>query len=500
MILKGNKKISITRHLLVMVLAISTTITTILTGIQFALEYHHRNNELLLLIEGVRSGVVPGLETHLWQMDVAAAAVQLKSMLGSLDVSSIKMITPAGDILFDEQKPNFTPKYPIKTVMEVRATHRDTSNTLLATVEFTFYRDKLLNELFDHVMVVLALNGLKTLLVASILAWVFYRRLADPLIKMTAYYRKNREPSFTDPEELVKVAKSRQDDELQELLTYLVKREDLVREWAKEQETKLSDTEQKLATTGHQLELEKARAETSARLAQLGEMASSIAHEINNPLAIISGYSFIILRELKKEPPNLVRIDDTIRQIERTTSRITKIITGLRAYARDGSQDPMEAVPLQSLLDDALSLTETRLKAKGIMLKVMSHHPPDSAVNCRSVQIVQVLVAILNNAIDAVKDLSDPWIELQTDVLNKNAKITITDAGTGIPQDVAKRLFEPFFTTKPVGVGTGLGLSIAHGIIADHNGSISLDHSAKNTRFVIEIPATACEDQHRSVS
>jgi signal transduction histidine kinase len=244
-----------------------------------------------------------------------------------------------------------------------------------------------------------------------------------------------------------------------------------------------------LADADEIIKLEKMRAEASARLAQLGEMATSIAHEINNPLAIISGHNYAIRKELSKAEFDREKVIASTQFVEATTQRITKIITGLRAYARDGSHEPMAVTSIKEILNDTIAMTEIRMQTKGIKMSVKNHSNADLMINCRGVQIVQTLVALLNNSVDALNGLDERWVELGTAFDGNMIEISVTDSGSGISNEIEGRIFQPFFTTKAVGVGTGLGLSIAHGILKSHGGKIFVDRSSKNTKFVMQIPA-----------
>lgn len=246
--------------------------------------------------------------------------------------------------------------------------------------------------------------------------------------------------------------------------------------------------ESALADADETIRQERIKAEASARLAQLGEMATSIAHEINNPLAIISGYNFLIRKEASKPVADMAKITSTNDSVEQTIKRITKIITGLRSYARDGAADPFEISGINQMIDDTVSMVETRLRSKGVPLRLVGNKAEGILINGRAVQIVQVLVAMINNSFDAVCSLPSPWLELEVQQAGQIVKIILTDAGPGISPEIEAKIFNPFFSTKPVGQGTGLGLSIAHGIIQEHGGRIFVDHSCKNTRFVIELP------------
>lgn len=233
-----------------------------------------------------------------------------------------------------------------------------------------------------------------------------------------------------------------------------------------------------------ELEISKIQLINSSKMASLGEMASGMAHEINNPLAIIQGKVKVIsmmLEDLHITNPNLFT---EIHKIKLTTDRIDKIVKGLRNFSRASNNDPFEPISLQKLLDETLDLCSEKFKAHGIDLKIKS--VPDVTILCRPSQISQVFINLLNNSSDAIENLDKKWIEISFQTLNNKVSIIFTDSGQGIPADIATKIMEPFFTTKEVRKGTGLGLSIAKSIVDTHHGSLWLDQSCNNTRFVIE--------------
>lgn len=253
---------------------------------------------------------------------------------------------------------------------------------------------------------------------------------------------------------------------LLEQLTFSQKAEALVEERTKE------------------LEISKIQLINSSKMASLGEMASGMAHEINNPLAIIQGKVKVISMMLEDLQINHPSVFTEIHKIKLTTDRIDKIVKGLRNFSRASYNDPFEPVSVQKLLDETLDLCSEKFKAHGITLHI--HDVPDVNIMCRPSQISQVFINLLNNSNDAIEDLKEKWIDIDFKVENGKVCIFFTDSGPGIPEDIANRIMEPFFTTKEVRKGTGLGLSIAKSIIETHHGSLWLDHSHPHTRFVIE--------------
>ncbi len=144
------------------------------------------------------------------------------------------------------------------------------------------------------------------------------------------------------------------------------------------------------------------------------------------------------------------------------------------------------------MIDDTLELCREKFYQNAIELKVGS--VPDIKLPIRSVQISQVLLNLLNNAFDAVKELPDPNVTIDFELTATDLFIKISDSGSGIPAAITDRIFDPFFTTKEVGQGTGLGLSISRSILLDHQGDIHLLHNEARTTFCVRLPFSRKEN------
>jgi PAS domain S-box-containing protein len=233
-----------------------------------------------------------------------------------------------------------------------------------------------------------------------------------------------------------------------------------------------------------ELDKERSRAVHNAKLASLGEMSAGIAHEINNPLAVISG-NLALLKKLRSDE---FKFSAKIDAIEKASARISKIVTGLRKFSRttEGSEHKLES--LSNIIEEALLLTEAKCKRHSTPITVSA--PTNLWLHCDSVEIEQVLVNLINNAVDAVKNLPQRWIKLRAFSMDDQIVVQVEDSGPGISLEAEEKIFRPFYTTKPVGAGTGLGLSISKGILDQHKADFSVNREFANTCFEIRFPAS----------
>lgn len=236
-----------------------------------------------------------------------------------------------------------------------------------------------------------------------------------------------------------------------------------------------------------ELSLQTAKAQYSSKLATLGEMAGGMAHEINNPLAIIRANCEQALKLAQREPEkNLPRIYEKLNKAIETCERIYKIIQGLRLFSRQADNENFEIVDLSEIVQNTLELCRERFYRFGVNL--LAETTPSIQLECRPTQISQVLLNLLNNAFDATLERPNKWIRLEFKTRKDVLEIRVSDSGTGVPLKIQEKIFEPFFTTKGPGHGMGLGLSISKGIIEDHHGRIMYKDDLGLPTFVMQIP------------
>jgi len=226
----------------------------------------------------------------------------------------------------------------------------------------------------------------------------------------------------------------------------------------------------------------------SSKLASLGEMAGGIAHEINNPLAIISGNITRLKFMLAEDKLDPKKAFEMFNRIDTTVSRIAKIISSMRVLARDGSKDSFDKVSVRKIINDVVIVCTEKFKQHEV--EFIYEEPCENLmVECRHVQVSQVLINLLNNAFDAVVESDEKlsFIKIQTQLVAGSVQILISNSGKTISPLIVHKIMEPFFTTKEVGKGTGLGLSISKKIIENHKGKLFVDTNKEWTTFVVEL-------------
>lgn len=230
----------------------------------------------------------------------------------------------------------------------------------------------------------------------------------------------------------------------------------------------------------------------SAKMATLGEMATGLAHEINQPLNVMRMAVVNALKRLENGDVQADYLQDKLKRIDAQVLRASRVVDHMRVFGRRSAIEQHLFEPWQAV-EGALSLLADGLRSKGVDLRVATA-PPQTLVMGHQDQLEQVLINLLVNARDALLEQRaqqrelQPWIALRMEADERQVRLLVEDNGGGIDPRLLERIFEPFFTTKPVGVGTGLGLSVSYGIIDAMGGCLSVDNAVDGARFCIELP------------
>lgn len=226
------------------------------------------------------------------------------------------------------------------------------------------------------------------------------------------------------------------------------------------------------------------------KLASLGKLAATVAHEINNPLAAVLTYTRLMMKLISRGRFTQERLEDVARYLtimESETARCGEIVKNLLAFSRQ-PKITVEASSIEELIEKTLPLISHDLEMKNIQL-VKEIEPDLPKIKCSSRHIQQALLNLLSNASEAMPEGGTLTVTAKRSKIDGFVEAVISDTGCGISEEDLKNIFEPFFTTKEEGRGVGLGLSVVHGIITRHNGSIEIESKpGEGSTFKVRLP------------
>ena len=230
----------------------------------------------------------------------------------------------------------------------------------------------------------------------------------------------------------------------------------------------------------------------SAKMATLGEMATGLAHEINQPLNVMRMAVINVLKRLNNGDAQIDYLQDKLTRIDGQIQRAARVVDHLRVFGRRSEIEQQVFNPVQAM-EGSLALLGEGLRGKGVELR-SEWQVCDVQVRGHIYQLEQVLINLMVNARDALMSKREtdsefaPWIALSVEADEKSVRLRVDDNAAGIDPRLLERIFEPFFTTKPIGLGTGLGLSVSYGIIDNMGGRLSVSNTEHGARFCVELP------------
>lgn len=223
------------------------------------------------------------------------------------------------------------------------------------------------------------------------------------------------------------------------------------------------------------------------KLISIGAMSAGMAHEINNPLTILSGSLNLLKKQLKKNGDlDDEKINRHLSNLDFGIERISKIVLSVKSLSSDSEKLSVQQFFLKDIIKNALVLQESNLKINEI--EFYFNDLDDVELHGVKIQIEQILMNFIVNSIYEVSKHTKPWIRIKTILGENNIKILCIDSGNGIEDHIVKNLFDPFFTSKDIGQGIGLGLSLSKKMAKRHNGDIYYEIYDGNTAFVLELP------------
>ncbi|MDQ3232913.1 MAG: ATP-binding protein [Pseudobdellovibrionaceae bacterium] len=484
----------LSKKLALSIILYSSIVAVFVTFIQLFYDYQRDIDDVNLTFDNIEKSYHGITATALWHVDLEAVQKIYHGLEALPTIDHVKITFAEGSVTGkDPPQSAYIAVHTINLYYPHDGQARYVGELTLGSDISRIYRN-----LGKKLLLILCAQGAKTFLMAIIMLFIFERLIMQHLRSIAAYARQMRiennkmlPPSWTlsnDVQgELKDVVQALNEMRLNIGRSYeeLERAEHQLRvlnaSLEKEVQKRIQENEKQQMLIQH-----------SARLSSLGEMASSIAHEINNPLTIIAGYIRIIRQHLKSEHLSPEKLESFGEKAENTVRRITAIISGLLRLSRVDPANGLLNYAINEILWDTASICREKFASRGIKFDV-EIPSINICTACRPAEIGQIALNLLNNAFDAVKNMPDPWIALTLYEQDGKAVVAVSDSGPGIPEAIRERIKEPFFTTKPYGQGTGLGLSISHAIASEHDGRLYLDEQSPHTRFVVELPVIACQ-------
>lgn len=477
---KTHRFISLRKKLMISILCASSFITLITTAFQYYIEYKRDVKYLSLTLDHIGSSNTSSLARSLWNLDDQQVQVQLDSILKLRDIVGVVIYDEDKQVYYQNTESNFSniEKFVVRFPLNLNE-----GNYSHKLGELAVWGTKLhINEtLVSRLINFFFAQFVKTIVVILVMLYFFKVFVTRHLDYIVQFLRLSDLNSLR----INRLSLKRRSENIDEL-DYVA---ESINEMLERVEKANFENNEKLQRQEREIQLQKAASINSARLASLGEMAANIAHEINNPLTVLSFSGKKLLHLLREDDLNRERLKHFASMVNRTVDRMTKTIVSLKRLSRDTSTEQFDDVVIYDMIEKVLDLCQMSLNEKGIEFSTEFIGLDFSTkVRCQEVKITQIIINLLNNSRDEIKNMNEPWIKLVVEKGDKLISFSVIDCGTGIPGEVQEKMFEPFYTTKDIGEGTGLGLSISSTTANEHNGRLFVDNSKENTTITLEFP------------
>ena len=377
-----------------------------------------------------------------------------------------------------------TPIYNEPSCSEAQCHAHPKTTSVLGVLDVAFDLTPLDSELNAARAEVFAVTGIQVILVGLFIIF-FTRRFVDrPINKLIA---GTRAVSRMQLNQVVEISSSAELAELAHEFNVMSER---LNKAMAELNQATQDLELKVKDRTRQLEVAHQKLLQSDRLASLGQLSATVAHEINNPISGVLNLAMLLDRIMKDDGIPRGRVAESrkyIGQIIDETTRVGRVVSDLLAFSRRSKPQRTNA-DLNAIIRSTLGILRHRLELGNIVayLRLCGSLPP---VECDGSQMQQVIMNLVMNGAEACHNKGKGTVSIETRREDDSVVLEISDTGDGIPKDVLPKIFDPFFTTKGEVKGVGLGLSVVYGIIDAHGGDIEVNSTpGEGTRFKVTIP------------
>jgi len=480
------KALSIRKKLLLVVLILTAVVTSLSITTTLKYEYEQEKEIFDKTLKLIENGYIAPMAEFAYNLEPDQLQRHINGLAELPEVAQVEITLEKNNVFLRALNSNF-PRHPdddLQIIPLKRITNKE--STVIGELKIVFRQHIIKENMIEKTKFFVSLQIIRSLILGLVLIAIFYRLFGLRIKQLSNYLRQLDQTQFQKIEKLPH-SKFLPIFNAHDELSYLFR---ITKKMARHTAHNYNTLNARVTAAEMQVEEERARAIYASKMATLGEMAAGVSHEINNPLAILNLRMNHIKKLVEKMPPDSKQqLTQEIDKALGMSNRIERIVKGLKKFARDGSSDPTEFYSVNSICNEVVELMRQRIAKNEVNLEIICD--PDIEVECRPVEISQVLVNLISNSIDAIQDQAERWIEVRVTNAGEQSGflfIRITDSGQGIPQTIHEKIMNPFFTTKTAGNGTGLGLSISKGIIENHGGRLELVKNSPYTCFEIKFP------------
>ena len=455
----------------------SSIITLLLTSFHLYNQYSRDIDQLSQSEKIIQNSLLNSLSESVWDYDDKLIQLQLEGVLSQPYIEQTYLELKDGQVFSSgELEHEWTKTYVFPIIHHQKGKERE-----LGTLTVTADLHSIYQQLLNSAAITLLFNAIKTFGVVVFMLFLIERLIGRHLLKIVASL------DMVDPElspasiTLVRPTKHMPDDM------------DKLADAINAMQQRIHDAHQaRLIASQEKTELQEKIINQNQQLAQLdrvftmGEMATSLAHELNQPLASITGFADICKRLVGQEKINHAMVEKTLEKVSSEAIRASEIIRRTREFVRDRTPQRCSHQVDDLLLESIAMLQDMAHKNQVKIHYEANTHSP--IVEVDKVQIEQVLINLIRNGIEALSEQQDALINITLEVSDNMVLVHIADNGPGLADKVMQNLFKPFISTKESGMG--VGLSICHSIIEAHGGQITVTSEPNvGACFTIQLPA-----------
>ena len=361
---------------------------------------------------------------------------------------------------------------------------------VLGVLDLALNLDTVDREIAAVQMRVALVTGIQILLIAVFIYFFTRHFLAVPIGKLIEGTKAVSAMDLDKPIEIISTS-----EELGDLSRSFNAMRERLRAAMEEINQFTQSLESKVEQRTAQLKVAHQKLLQSDRLASLGQLSASVAHEINNPISSVLNLAMLMQRILRDDGVRPDRVQDFRRylsQVVSETTRVGRIVSDMLAFSRR-SRPQRAPADLNKVVRMTLSLASHKLKLNNVEVELdLDENLP--LVPCDASQMQQVTLNLLLNAAESMQPKGSGVVSIRTRSAGETVVLVVEDTGEGIPQENLAKIFDPFFTTKPEGKGVGLGLAVLYGIVQAHGGEVEVSsHAGQGTTFTVTLPLTHAE-------